>query len=77
MPVFLPSAGAEGLGAILDQGQAVAFADLADRLQVGRLAEEVYRDDRPGAGVMACSISTGSMLKVRESMSTNTGVAPR
>ena len=48
------------------------------RAQVARHAHLVHAQDRLRAfGVIAGSISAGSMLKVCGSMSTNTGVAPQ
>ena len=45
--------GAEGLGAVLDDLQTVFLGDRADLVHVGRLAEQVHRQDRaraPGYG---------------------------
>ena len=41
--------GAERLRRVLDQGQAVAVGQLAERRQIDRLAEQVHDHDRPRA----------------------------
>ena len=51
------------------------FAIARIGVHVGALAVQVHRQDGLGRGVMAASILAGSIVKVRGSMSTNTGVA--
>jgi hypothetical protein len=38
-----------GLGRVLDHAQAVAPGDREDRVEIGRLAVEMHRQDRPRA----------------------------
>ena len=64
------------LRAILDDREAVARRDRADRRHRRRMAVQVHRDDRGRRRAVAAASASGSMQRVAGSTSTKTGLAP-